>query len=77
MRRAEGKGRIRRESKEAVRGHAAGPARSRKPAQTNAVRDNPLRAGTQQKGDRRVTRPGLTQVQGYLGFPISPDTDNL
>lgn len=76
MRRAEGKGRTRRESKEAVRGHAAGPARSRKPVQTNAVRDKPLSAG-RQHGDEGVTRSGLTQVQGYLGFPISPDTENL
>ena len=58
MRRAEGKGRIRRESKDAVRDHPAGPARSRKPAQKNAVRDKPLRAGTQQKGDGGVTRSG-------------------
>jgi hypothetical protein len=77
MRRAEGKGRIRRENKEAVRGHAAGPARGRKPVQTNAVRDSPLRAGSQQNGDGGVIRPGLKQVQGFLGFPISPDTENL
>ena len=77
MRRAEGKGRIRRESKDAVRDHPAGPARSRKPAQKKAVRDKLLRAGAQQKGDGGVTRSGLTQVQGYLGFPISPDTENL
>ncbi|ANB72979.1 hypothetical protein AYM40_11850 [Paraburkholderia phytofirmans OLGA172] len=77
MRRSEGNGRIRRESKEAVRGHAAGPARGKKPAQTNAARDNPLYAGSQQKRDGGVTRPGLTQVQGFLGFPISPDTENL
>jgi hypothetical protein len=77
MRRAEEKGRVRRESKEVVRGHAAGPARGKKSAQKNAARDNSLHAGSQQKGDGGLTRPGLTQVQGFLGFPISPDTENL
>jgi hypothetical protein len=76
MRRAEGKGRIRRENEEAIRGHAAGPTRSKKSAQANVVRDS-LRAGSQQKEDGGITRPGLTQVQGFLGFPISPDTENL
>jgi hypothetical protein len=76
MRRSEEKGRIRRENKEAGRGQAAGTARAKKSAQTNAVRDNQPHTGSQQKGDGGVTRPGQ-QVQGFLGFPISPDTENL
>jgi hypothetical protein len=77
MRRAEEKGRSRRESQEAVRARAAGPARVKKVAQTKTARDNPRYAGSPPKGDRGVTRPGLKQVQGFLGFPISPDTENL
>lgn len=76
MRRADGKGRIRRGSKDTARGQAAASARTRKSAQIHAARDNPLRTGSQQKGDRGVNRPGQP-VQGFLGFPISPDTENL
>jgi hypothetical protein len=76
MRRADGKGRIRRGSRDAAREQATAPARGRKPAQGNTPRDNPLRAGSQQTGDKGANRPGQ-QVQGYLGFPISPDTENL
>lgn len=77
MRRAGGNGRILRASKEAVRGHAAVPPRGRNPARTKAERDNPGRAGAKQKGDGHVSGSGLTQVQGYLGFPIRPDTEDL
>ena len=34
-------------------------------------------AGSRQKGDGGVIKPKLTQVQGFLGFPIRPDTENL
>lgn len=76
MRRADEKGRIRRGSRDAAREHATAPARGKKPAQADVSRDNPLRTGLQQKGDKGATRPGQ-QVQGILGFPISPDTENL
>jgi hypothetical protein len=76
MRRADGKGRIRRGNKEQVRSQAAAPARTRKSAQTDAACDNALRAGSRQKRDRGVSRP-RQPVQGFLGFPISPDTENL
>ncbi|PAK12578.1 hypothetical protein CJO66_22230 [Burkholderia ubonensis] len=76
MRRADGNGRIRRGSRDAAREQAVAPARGRKQAQGNTSRDNPLRTGLQQTGDKGVNRPGQ-QVQGYLGFPISPDTENL
>ncbi|WP_081074227.1 hypothetical protein [Burkholderia diffusa] len=76
MRRADEKGRIRRGSRDAAREQATPPARGRKPAQGDAPRDNPLRTGLQRKGDKGATRPGQP-VQGYLGFPISPDTENL
>ncbi|SOE56545.1 hypothetical protein SAMN05446635_1090 [Burkholderia sp. OK233] len=77
MRRSEGKGRIRQKNKQAGRSHAAGPARARKQAPANTVHGNPLDTGSQQRGDKGVTRPGLTQVQGYLGVPINPDIENL
>ncbi|MPW11158.1 hypothetical protein GCT19_37390 [Paraburkholderia sp. CNPSo 3155] len=76
MRRAEGKGRVRRTGKDTVRDHAARPVRGRKPSQADATLDTPSRDRTQQKGDGGVIRPGQP-VQGFLGFPISPDTENL
>ncbi|ABE31179.1 hypothetical protein DR64_3943 [Paraburkholderia xenovorans LB400] len=76
MRRADGKGRMRRGSRDAAREPVAAPTKGGKLAQAEAPRDNPLRAGLQQKRDKGVTRPGQ-QVQGFLGFPISPDTENL
>jgi hypothetical protein len=76
MRRAEGKGRLRRGEKDTLRAHSATPARVRKVSQADVTRDKPSRGGTQRKGDGGVTRPGQP-VQGFLGFPISPDTENL
>jgi hypothetical protein len=76
MRRAEGKGRIRRSGKDTVRDHLSVPVRGGKLHQADAARDKPPRGGTQQKGDGGVSRAGQ-QVQGFLGFPISPDTENL
>ncbi|MFX1674737.1 hypothetical protein PWR63_21170 [Paraburkholderia sp. A2WS-5] len=37
------------------------------------------RAGSQQNEneDGGITRPQRTEVQGFLGFPIRPDTENL
>lgn len=77
IRRTDGKGRIRRESKEGARNQATGSTRVRKPIQTNANRDKPLNAQSIHKGDNALARVELPQVQGYLGFPISPDTENL
>jgi hypothetical protein len=74
MRRAEEKGRFRRESKEVGQGQVARPARARKPAQANATGDIPLRAGSQRKGDGGMTRPGLTPLRHKVSrsiFPIS------
>ena len=76
MRRAEVKGRGRRVGNESARAHASVAVRGRKPSQTDATHEKPRRGGTQQKGDGGVTRPGQP-VQGFLGFPISPDTENL
>lgn len=76
MRRADEKRRIRRGSRDAAKVQATAPTRGRKRAKGNAPRDNPLRTGLQPKGDKGVTRPGQP-VQGYLGFPINPDTENL
>lgn len=76
MRRADEKGRIRQGNKDPARGQAAAPARSRKSAHAGAARDNPLRTGSQQVGDRGASRPGQP-LQGFLGFPITPDTENL
>ncbi|MGF6843322.1 hypothetical protein QF001_007217 [Paraburkholderia youngii] len=76
MRRAEGKGRVRRGGKDTARDHAARPVRGRRPSQADGTRDTPSRVGTQQKGDGGVTRPGQP-VQGFLGFQIRPDTENL
>ncbi|APA86024.1 hypothetical protein BJG93_11895 [Paraburkholderia sprentiae WSM5005] len=76
MRRAEGKGRVRRNGKDTVRDHAARPVRGRKPSQADATLNTPSRDRTQQKGDGSVASPGQP-VQGFLGFPIRPDTENL
>ncbi|KER73663.1 hypothetical protein HR51_00820 [Burkholderia cepacia] len=76
MRRADGKGRIRPGRRDAAREQVTAPARGRKSARADAPRDNPQRTGLQQKGDKGVTKLGQ-QVQGFLGFPISPDTENL
>ena len=51
--------------------------REKKGNQAKPSRTDHARAGSQQKGGRGVTRPELTQVQGFLGFPIRPDTENL
>ncbi|MGF6466471.1 hypothetical protein [Paraburkholderia youngii] len=76
MRRADGKGRIRRGGNEPARANASVAVRGRKPSQADATHDKPPRSGTQQKGDGGVTRPGQP-VRGFLGFSISPDTENL
>ncbi|WP_175889610.1 hypothetical protein [Burkholderia cepacia] len=76
MRRADGKGRVRRGNRDTAREQAIAPVRGRKSARANVSRDNPLRTGLQQKENTGTTRPGQ-QVQGFLGFPISPDTENL
>jgi hypothetical protein len=76
MRRAEGKGRAKRGANEPARAHASAAVRGRKSSQADTTHDKPLRSEIQQKGDGGVTRPGQP-VQGFLGFPISPDTENL
>ncbi|MGF6540308.1 hypothetical protein [Paraburkholderia youngii] len=76
MRRAEGKGRVRRGEKDTVPDHASIPVRGRKASRADATRDKPSRDRTQQRGDGSVTSPGQP-VQGFLGFPIRPDTENL
>ena len=76
MRRADEKGRARRGNRDTARERVTAPARGKRPPQADAPRDNPLHTGSQQKGDKGGARPGQ-QVQGFLGFPISPDTENL
>lgn len=76
MRRAEGKGRVRQGANEPARVGASVAVRGRKSSQADATRNKPPRSETQQKGEGGVTRPGQP-VQGFLGFPISPDTENL
>ncbi|HDR9503576.1 hypothetical protein [Burkholderia pyrrocinia] len=76
MRRADGKGGTRRGNRDTAREQATAPARGRKSARADASRDNPPRPGFQQKENTGTTRPEQ-QVQGFLGFPISPDTENL
>jgi hypothetical protein len=76
MRRADEKGRVRRDRKEAVRDRAAASPRGTTSAQAGAGHDGRLRAESLRKDERGTTKPGQ-QVQGFLGFPISPDTENL
>jgi hypothetical protein len=76
MRRAEGKGRVRRGANEPARAGPSAAVGGRKPSRTDPIHDKPPRSETPQKGDGGVTRPGQP-VQGFLGFPISPDTENL
>lgn len=76
MRRAEGNGRVRQSGKDAVRKPGSVSARGRRPSQSDTTQAESPRNGPQQKGDGGETRPGQ-QVQGFLGFPISPDTENL
>jgi len=76
MRRAEGKGRVRRGVNEPERAGTSTAVRGRKPSRTDPAHDKLPRSETQQKRDGGVTRPGQP-VQGFLGFPISPDTENL
>jgi hypothetical protein len=76
MRRAEREGRVRPGSRETVRVQAAAPAHGRNSARAGTAHDGPLRIGSEQKGNGSVKRAGQ-QVQGFLGFPISPDTENL
>ncbi|MDS0861644.1 hypothetical protein NUV25_28450 [Burkholderia pseudomultivorans] len=76
MRRAEGNGRVRRSGKDAVRKPRSVSAGDQRSSQSDTTQAGSPRGGPQQKGDGGVTRPGQ-QVQGFLGFPISPDTENL
>ncbi|MGF6644260.1 hypothetical protein [Paraburkholderia sp. GAS82] len=76
MRRAEQKARVRQDRKEAVRSRYVAPTQNRTSAQASAGRDNALRTGSQRKEDKRATGSGQ-QAQGFLGFPVSPDTENL
>ncbi|ODP31302.1 hypothetical protein A9762_07385 [Pandoraea sp. ISTKB] len=76
MRRAE-KTRIRRESKEPKRTYGAGTARANKSTRTTTERDSLPLAKPQQNRSGQANMPEVTQRQGYLGFPISPDTENL
>jgi hypothetical protein len=50
---------------------------ARKVNQATSSHNGHAHGESQQKGEGRVTRPKLTQVQGFLGFPIRPDTENL
>ncbi|AOJ17302.1 hypothetical protein [Burkholderia vietnamiensis] len=76
MRCADGRGRMRRGSRDASREPVTPPPRGRKSAQGEAPLEEPLRAGIHPKGEKEVTKPEQ-QVQGFLGFPISSDTENL
>lgn len=76
MRRTEGKGRVRPGSRDIVQVPLSAPARRRKSARAGTAHDSPPRMGSEQKGNGGVKRAGQ-QVQGFLGFPISPDTENL
>ncbi|MBC8723912.1 hypothetical protein F6X37_20705 [Paraburkholderia sp. 31.1] len=76
MRRAD-QVRISRENKEAIRTYGAGPARASNSARPTTAQDSPPRAEPRQNRSGRASRPEVTKMQGYLGFPISPDTENL
>jgi hypothetical protein len=61
-----------------VKTHAATALpRGKKVNQATPSHNGHAQAGPQQKGDGGVTKTKLTQVQGFLGFPIRPDTENL
>ena len=51
--------------------------RGKKVSQATSSHNGHAQAGSRQKGDRGVTKTELTQVQGFLGFTIRPDTENL
>lgn len=55
---------------------ATASPRAKKVNQAASSHNDRAHAGSEQKGDEGVTRPGQP-VQGFLGFPISPDTENL
>ncbi|WP_233856279.1 hypothetical protein [Paraburkholderia sp. HD33-4] len=76
MRQAEGKGRVRPGSRNTVRNQTTTPARGSKSARAGTAHDNPLRTGSEQKGNGDVKTVGQP-VQGFLGFPIRPDTEDL
>lgn len=76
MRRADEKGRTRRGNRDTAREQVTAPARGKKTPQVDESRDNPLHMGSQQKGGKGGAKPGQ-QIQGFLGFPINPDTENL
>ncbi|MGF6739732.1 hypothetical protein [Paraburkholderia atlantica] len=77
MRRAEGKRRARQEDKGVMRDHASRPTPRKSSTRANEVRDNPSPAESEHKRDGGTTRSEISQVQGFLGFPIRPDTENL
>lgn len=52
-------------------------SRGKKNNQAKPSHSGHARARLQQKGDGGITRPERTEVQGFLGFPIRPDTENL
>ncbi|TDN69456.1 hypothetical protein [Paraburkholderia sp. BL10I2N1] len=76
MRRAEQKGRVRQDRKEAMRSRSVAPTQNKTSVQASSGQDNALRTGSKRKEDKGTTTSGQ-QVQGFLGFPISPDTENL
>ncbi|WP_368620383.1 hypothetical protein [Paraburkholderia sp. BR13444] len=52
-------------------------SRGKKDNQAKQSHSPHARAGLQQKGDGGTTGPERTEVRGFLGFPITPDTENL
>ncbi|MGF6448128.1 hypothetical protein [Paraburkholderia youngii] len=51
--------------------------RVKKVTQAKPSHSSHARVGSQRKGDGGITRPERTEIQGFLGFPIRPDTENL
>ncbi|MGF6551607.1 hypothetical protein [Paraburkholderia youngii] len=52
-------------------------SRVKKGNQAKPLLSGHARARSQQNGDGGITRPDRKEVQGFLGFPIRPDTENL
>ncbi|MEX3899900.1 hypothetical protein [Paraburkholderia sp. BR10954] len=52
-------------------------SRVKKGNQAKPLHSGHAPARSQQNGDGGITRPDRKEVQGFLGFPIRPDTENL
>ncbi|MBJ9625739.1 hypothetical protein [Burkholderia multivorans] len=66
-----------RTERDAATNTGAVSSRAKKTGQARSLNIGNARAESQKKRDERITRSESAPIKGLLGFPISPDTENL